>query len=487
MAHTLTINGVSESWNDGSLNITEEMNSRNTIKLRVRTANTILIGHEIIVLDGATKIFAGTINSYDQIWIVGENTGNRKVFSISGIDYNQLLDKGVKVAATYENQTIATILADTSSERAIGSLLAAENITLGTVTKSTTVIKKAVFNYISVSEALNYIKHLTALNWNVDYDKELTLTLKEDNIGSIDSSLFYTVEKKVFRQQYRNKQILRAGRDVTAVQTLEDVSPKPDGISRNFILRYPVAKEPTITIDSVAVASADVGINGLDVEKEWYYSYGSKTISQDASETVLSDIQTLQVTYQGLRSINVQAQDESAIATRLAIETGSSGIYETVVQKKEIDDADAAGDYVKGLLLRYSEIPERIYITSSEFKQSGLIVNLSETKLDISGQYLIEIVNITETGGEFKYSYNLASGEALGSWVEFFRELSQDAIDYTIQENEVLIVLLDFNETIEITETLTLVATKYLSPATDLYYLSGDIPYSGIASSEVII
>ena len=482
----LTINGNDEKWISGSLNIAEQMNSRNTANFSVRTENNIAVGQEVLILDGATRIFGGTIDTYSLEWLRGEDTGNRKMYYINCIDFNQLLDKGTKIAVTYKNATINDIVNDTASERTIGTLLASEGIDIGTISSGNTIVKRAVFNYISVSDALSYIKDVVGLNWNVNYNKELRLFFRSDNVGSLDDTKFYNIKKEITRLEYRNSQIVKAGKGRTAIQMLEKPTPKPDGISRTFTLRYPIAEKPDIFIDSVQVSTDNIGINGIDSNKKWYFSYNSNNINQDLSEVVLDDTKNLEITYTGLRDINVQTKNTTGIGSRKEIEDGTTGIYEQVEQKKELDNQLAAVDYANGLLNKFADIPERVYIESSEYLTSGKIITLNEPKVEIDGEYLIESLNIIEDGEIFRYSYNLASGEALGSWVEFFRKLSQDATDFTINDNEVLVVLSKTIEKWKIFEGVKATTVRYKTPQDDLFYLDANKFYSGIGSIEVI-
>lgn len=484
----LTINGNTEQFLEGTLNITDELNSRNTASFDIITANTITAGQTVEIVDGLTTIFAGTIDSYRQTWLRGSNTGNRKKYSITCIDYNQLLDKGKKLACSYEDKTISFILNDATGERTFGTLIAEEGITIGTLSGGSLVLSQAVFNYIALSDALNYIKDVTGLNWNVGYDKVLTLFYRSDNIDMVDQSQILNIEKEVTRQDYRNQQLVRGGRGRTGLQTLQKPTPKPDGISREFFTRFPIAEQPLIYINTVQVNPSDIGVNGLDVGKKYYWSYGSDKITHDTSETVLPDGTTIEVTYIGLRKIVALAQNPSGIAQRTALETGTSGIYEDVEQRKELDTNQAVLDYANGLLLKYADIPERVYINSLEFNQSGLIVDINEPKIDASGQYLIESVNIYDEGCGFRYNYNLASGEALGGWVEFFRKMFASGQDFRIQNDEVLVFIVSNAETISLDE-LSLIATieTALTPSDTLWDIDGVHDYFSIAYTEVII
>ena len=145
--------------------IQDKINARSTATFNIDSNNPIAVGQDVQVTDGGV-IFGGTIDSYSLSYLRGGTTGTRKRYDIRCVEYNQTLDR-LRVADTYENETVGDIITDI-----VSTYLTAEGITLGTVALSTTVVSKAVFNYVTVADAFDFIVNaVPSLNWNVDYSK----------------------------------------------------------------------------------------------------------------------------------------------------------------------------------------------------------------------------------------------------------------------------------------------------------------------------
>jgi hypothetical protein len=126
-------------------------------------------------------------------------------------------------------------------------------------------------------------------------------------------------------------QFTRGGRGETGLQSNEKPSPKPDGQTRTFTLRYPLANKPIIKIDTIAVDPSLIGINGKDANKEWYYTINGNTIAQDNGLTALST-QVLEVDYKGYRNLFGRAENPSQINIRAQCDLGTSGIFEKITE-----------------------------------------------------------------------------------------------------------------------------------------------------------
>jgi len=461
MSIIVSLNGSNISIDEGSLSIDDNINDRSTFSFSYTTTSTVSIGQEVIVYDGATKIFGGTIQDFSSSRLRG--TSYRRI-NINCIDYNQLADRR-RIAKTYANKTVEYIVDDI-----ISVYLGSEGITKGTVPADVPTIIQANFNYIQISQALQYIQDATGINWNIDYDKKLNLFYREDNFDSGYDSTINILDATVNRNtdQYRNIQYVKAGDSTTEVQSLEKPSPKPDGVARTFLTRFPLAKKPDIFINSVQVSGTDIGINGLDQGKKWYWNKEKKEISQDDAETVLSTTDSIEITYQGLIPILIIAEDIEEQDARKLVE-GGTGKYEDFEQRRSMDDKLQALEYANGLLNKYGEIPETIDIRTRTFKVSGKIVPVTITSLGISDNYLIESVSISEEAGILFYDVKLLSGESYGSWVEFFRKMTQSADDFVIQENEVVLQAMRSKENRVRSGTYETDLFIALFPATDLY------------------
>jgi len=476
MAISMTIGGVSATPLNGSLNINDNINDRSTASFTIHTTSTTYsIGQEVIVLDGATRIFGGTIEEFSYTILKGTTT---KEYTIECLDFNQITDR-IRIAETYEDQTVTAIVTDI-----ITNYLADDGISLGTTPISVPTITQANFNYIQVSDALSYIQDVTQINWNIDYNKNLNLFYRTDNIttGLTDANILDLVVSGS-RTQYRNIQYLKAGDGTTELQTDEKPTPEPDGVSETFLVRFQLAKKPTITVNSVDVDGDDVGINGLDTGKKWYWNKNKKEIVQDDSETILTSTDTLEITYYGLVPILAKVENTAEISSRQGVE-GGSGVYEGFEKRVALSDKAAAISYAQGLLNKFDQIPEVLTLTTKTFKQAGKIININSATCNINDDYLIESVNITESAGTLYYDITLLSGESFGSWVEFFRKMIATADDFIIQENELVLRVKSDNEKRSRTGTNNIKTFAPLFPADDLYPSDTLYPNTAVLTEE---
>ena len=453
MALTLTIATVDKSallQASPALRVTDELNARNTCEFTlVDTSGAYRpdVGAAVEVAEGATVVFAGTIDRIQEGQFLGNSTA--LVFACSCVDYNQVCDRHL-VAAVYEAQTLKQIVEDI-----VANNLAGESITTTNVETGPT-ITKAVFNYMTVAAVFDELAELTGYAWNIDYTKDLHFFSRETNAAPFSltdsSNNFRALSVTRTREQYRNKQYIRAGYAETATQTLEKPSPAPDGIAQTFVLRYPVAKVPTVLVNSVAQT---VGIRDLESGKKWYWSKQDNTITQDIGETPLAVSDVLEVTYIGLYPIIVSSQVDTGITARIAVE-GGSGIYEAIDEDASIDDLNLAVDKAIGLLRKYGTIQAVVeFETDDDGLQAGQLIELTLAAHSLSGLYLIDSVQIEDVEtATLRYRVRALSGESLGGWVNFFKALAPGKT-FVIRENEVLVLVRSYADGLTCSDTLT--------------------------------
>jgi hypothetical protein len=424
-------------------------------------------------------IFGGTIDTLDDY----EEDPGYLYYNIIAVDYNQLADKKL-MAASYSSTLAGNIVS-----AIITAALSDEGITAGTIESGDT-ISKAVFNYIKATDALDYLKNVTGLNWNINFDKQLNFFSNASNVSPwtlTDSVPHENFKRTRTRDQYRNKQYLRAGTGKTSVQTLEKPAPAPDGVSRNFILRFPISEKPVIYVNSTAVLSANVGVNGLDTGKEWYFTYNSNTISEDGSEAVLTAGSTIEVTYSGLYPIIAVIDDPAQISARQGIEAGTSGVYESVVTEKSINENNQAIEYSEGLILKYGIIPSIVtFDTEVPGLQAGQLLPIQKPLYGINASFLIDSVQISAAdSGATNYLVRCLDGSSLGGWEEWFKELLKGNREFVINENEVVILLNVQTETENWAGETTVIMTTPLYPADNLY--PSETLYPGTATGSEVL
>jgi hypothetical protein len=450
--------------------ISDKINARSTITITIIDKKTAVIetGKSFTIYDGATKFFEGIIIKSAS----KEKYPGYLEYTLSVSDNTAIADRRI-IAKVYENEFAGDIARDLIME-----VLGEEGITEGIIDDGP-LISKAVFNYIKCSQALDYLKKATGgYIWTIDKDKKLNFYSRLTNESPF--VLTDTVQHSNFKlessmDQYRNTQYVRGGNGKTAIQTEEIPTPKPDGNSRNFIVRFPLSSKPTIEINLnsggwVAISSDDIGINGLDKNKKWYWSYNSQIITQDNTEVVLSGLDGIRITYQGLRNLFVKVDDPAEISNRGAIE-GNTGKYEKLATEKSIDESSQAKEYCSGLLETYGEIKDKvIFSTEIDGLKSGQLLTINKSLYGINDKFLIESISIrplTPTG--FEYTVTALDGASIGGWEEFFKELIRENRDFAIADNEVLITINSFDEQKSIEGTVEIDVFNALYPSDTLF------------------
>lgn len=424
---------IKNSWS-----ITDKINARSTLQLAVvdlGDLTSIENGDQFQMLVDAVVIFAGLVKKVT----VTEPEAGRFVYSIKVADYASLAEKRL-IAAVYENTLVGDIAKDLITQK-----LGSEGVTIGTI-EDGPIISKAVFNYIKISSALDQLKELTGFIWNIDVDKKLNFTSRETTLApfSLDDSVpvrGFVHEKNM--DLYRNTNYVRGGLTETELQEDLIPTPKPDGKSRTFVWRYPLAQKPILRINGVAVNPNDIGINGIDTGKKWYFAYNSDTITQDSAEPVLIDTQVLDGDIVGLRQLFVAVDDPIEINARQAVEVGGSGIYEYLSIEKSIDTTAQGIAFGNAQLEIYAQIQDFVtFTTSVQGLKAGQLLKVQKTGYNINEDFLIESVILTPDGpGGVEYTVKALDGASIGGWEGFFKELLKRSSDFVIAENEVIILL----------------------------------------------
>jgi hypothetical protein len=246
------------------------------------------------------------------------------------------------------------------------------------------------------------------------------------------------------KSRYRNRQFIRGGDNQTQLITDEKPTPIPDGISRTFVTRFPLAIKPVIKINSVTIAPNDIGINGKDENKKFYYSIGERTITQDDAEIVLILTDVIEIIYRGLFPLLVVSEDSQAIADRILVE-GGTGIYEAIDTEPKISNKDLALEMAQGKLRKFTKIERELTYdtyTTGLFAGQLQIINLSKYNIN-NGEFLIDRMTIEDLDGNgtFVHSIHAVDGEAFGSWTEYFKERVKQDEKLSIKNDETLIIL----------------------------------------------
>jgi hypothetical protein len=424
------------------------------------------------------KIFGGVIDTQPVTDITLFGTGKR--WAIQCTDYHYLTDKRI-VAKYYEDMAAGQIV-----RNLITLYFAAEGITAGNI-QDGPIITEAVFNYVTGTRCMEGLSEKAGFEWNINYDKTLDFYERSTFTAPVtitETSKIKNVTVEDEAKDYRNKQFVRAGKDLTDPQTEKF---KGNGSQQSFTLGFPLGKEPQIKINGVALNNAaDIGIKGLEDGKQWYWSKGDATITQEKEAVPLLDTDEIEITYQGLFDIVAVTWDQNEVETRKAAEN-NSGIYENVIDEPYATNRAAAFETANTKLKRYAKIGKKIrfdtFITG--FK-AGQLVMVDMPSFDINNsQFLIESIAATELGtedGRCTYKITAVDGAATGGWADFFKKMATRGENFVLRENikedEVLVLLDQFSKTWTSTERPNLFYELYpsmdLYPASDLFPSLGD-------------
>ena len=444
-----TIDSVVVTVQKNSLNLNDKLNERTTCSFTVIDPTfSIEPGMEVTIVDDGNTVFAGNIEN------VGESGDLIAYVNVSCVDFSRLIDKRL-VFDTFVDTNAGDIV-----KSIITDFFAEEGIIEGDVQDGPE-IKRAVFNYDSGNISMNYLAEVTGFNWDINKDKQLNFFDRQTNTAPFDISdanrNYKNLQVKKTKAQYRNRQYVQAGTDLTLEIVKEKPTPKPDGVSKTFIVRLPIGLKPTIFVNDVAIDAANVGVNGIDQDKQYYFSYNSNTVTQDDSVTTLDGTDKIEITYQGLYPIFIVADNPSAINERQAVE-GGSGIYENVVEEKTLDGRDAAYQFAFGKLDKYGIIPKIVtFDTYKHGLKSGQLLKVINAKHNVDGDFLIESIATRDDNGLTMYSVKCLDGSTLGGWEQFFKDLKRTQTQLVIREDEVLTLVIVIPEEVSAwSETLTL-------------------------------
>lgn len=421
-----------------------------------RNTRTFQKGQTATVVDDADQVlFAGVVDSADR-----NPSGPNMIHKLSCRDWHYLTNRRV-VSKAYENTTVGAIATD------LVTFVADDGVTVGQIDAGPTV-QLALFNYVSVSHALDAMAERAGFAWWLDANKALWFVARNTVTAPhsiVDSEVrrFHGGDKA---PDYRNRQYVRGGRDETDPQTERYAG---DGERRTFNVAYPVARVPTVTLNGLAQT---VGIRGVEEGKDWYWSKNSTEISQDEAAIPIGSADVLEVVYRGFVEIVVVSTDQDAIQNRQAVEGFGTGLVDHVHEEPELQGRSAAFELAGAKLDRYAKVGQTV---QWETWRSGLAPGQLATVdvADFPGEMLITEVVMRLSGVQPLYDVKAVTGPAEGSWVKFFAKVAEAprllVFRENISEDEVLIVLEQFAEAWGWVGALAVTATACPFPSSTTY------------------
>lgn len=232
-------------------------------------------------------LFGGVIDRAARRW-----EGNTFVsHEIECADYHYLADKR-QFSGAYE----AAIAAE-DIVRDILKILEEEGVTEGLIMAGE-VLERQAFPHQPCSEALDRLAELSGYTWFISEERKLYFICRSAypaawNIANGDDLQVDTVVLSQGNPEYRNVQYMMGGKAETdeIIESFEG-----DGTQKTFVVGYPLAYEPIITVDDVP---QDVGIKGVESSKNWYWNKDDPAITQEYSDDPVPKGSIIRVSYVG--------------------------------------------------------------------------------------------------------------------------------------------------------------------------------------------
>jgi hypothetical protein len=242
-------------------------------------------------------------------------------------------------------------------------------------------------------------------------------------------------------RNYRNRQYVQ-GNDVTDPQTETQVG---DGDTRAWLMSYPLDQVPTVTVNGTP---ATVGIRGLETGRDFYWSRGENTISQDTGDPVLTGSDTLAVTYRGQFRILVMTEAPDAITATQEIEDGGSGIVEQLAAPDaSITTRAAALEAGNAALLQFANIGRVVAFTTERIglvAGQWAVIHLTPHGLD-GVEMLLTSVELADVDDGLVWHVTATEGPDRASWARFFASAAP-SLDSGTVDATVLILLTSYAE-----------------------------------------
>lgn len=393
--------------------------------------------------------FSGFISSVKEKHISGST---KIIHTIEGIDNHYLAQKRV-VAKAFQDEKVEDCVT-----WILENILADEGITEGEIQVTEVTVSQKIFDYVSASDALDVLAEYAGFTWFIDIDKKLyfidraTYTAPFD-IEIVGGEIPYVEEDSLNviegNDEFRNIQYVKGGQAETDLQTEYF---KGDGVQTSWAIGYKLGREPTIylSLNGGEYEEVDVGIKGIEEEKDFYWSKNDPIITQDPLGTKLTANDTLKVEYIGLYPIIVRSSNFEAIDDRLEIEGTGTGKVECVKEEPLATTRDSALEKANSLLDHFGVIGRKVtYRTIETGLSAGQLQHINIPMHDIDDDFLIIDIDINDSGYITYHDVTLVNGPVDDSWTKFFLKMkaSGKTSAESAGEVDVLILLNEFPHT----------------------------------------
>lgn len=445
MALTVTINSVDRTslvvFNSVRKvdNLNQQVdNLRFTIRKYGSMTYVPTLGHEVVVQNGATKLFGGVIVKITE----GVEASKILEYEVECNDYSQYLKRKL-VTERYENQTVAFIIddildnyaADFTDVNVVGDLE----------------IASISFNRLSVADSLQKLADAISYVWYVDYDKDIHFFPKNSEPAPFDITdtssnyIYNSLEIVEDLTQLKNSIIVQGGEAVSENSRTEVFS--GDGTRTTFALANKFDSVPTVM---VGTSTKTVGIDFLDDDASYQvmWNFNEKYIRFTAGNTPASGTNNISVAGTYLYPVVVKVPSPASIA--------EFGAYEFAISDKSIRSQDEAIDRALAELTSYqNELYEGSFRTYEDGLRSGQVININSTQRGKDIDVLIQSVTMRmrdPNGDSFEYEVRFATLKSIGI-IEYLQNQLRSK-EVIVDDQETLLNFFSFDDTIGFSDSL---------------------------------
>jgi hypothetical protein len=402
-------------------------------------------GDQVLIENEDGTIFAGFVDQITELLFAM----GMKIHEVSCIDFHYVTDKRLVGRAWVDDRP------DEVVQDIFDDYLSAEGITVGQIDTADTDIPNVLFDYITISAAMDRMAEYAGFTWYISEEKKLYFVNRSDftapwslqeEDNEVENALHSSVRKTRLAPEYRNRQIIKAGKDTTSTQS-EDF--KGDGSQRTYVVAYPIAEAPTITVGGTGKT---VGIRGVDTGKDWYWSKSTSEVNQDLSASPVGSGVTINVSYKGMFPIISITMDQDAIDL-LELTEGGSGIVDSVEERPELTTTAEAKDRGNSLLANYAVIGTKLEYKSinTEVMPVGVMQTVDIPSLNMADTEMLIIGNdITFDGSLMLQHITGIIGPVIDYWTKVFVKIAAAArarlSDQTAAESAVTVTEAPFHK-----------------------------------------
>ena len=341
------------------------------------------LNQEVIVYDGAEKVFGGVIISVDE----DERQPGIVRHRVRASDYQTVFGRRI-VLERFRNTTAAEVAAFIVTKYSIG--FTTSNV------HADVPIESVTFDRITLAESMDKLARLIGYSWYIDYDRDVHLFAKNEEMAPFNLTThdgnYISDSLSISRDlsQLRNRVTVRGGEieGEERTQTFDG-----DGVKKSFALAHKYARLPIVLVNSTPQS---VGVAYLDDETQFdcVWSFTEKSLRfNNAPGGGTNNIEVIGIP---LFAIVVTRSDSASINALRDPARGFDGIFEHAIEDVKIRSREEAIQRGISELEAYSAgLTEGSFETYTPGLRSGQTIHIEIPHRDVDEDFIIQRVSFS--------------------------------------------------------------------------------------------